>query len=106
MLFEMVCVAQVHGCEKTMQPCPLPEGLHIMIDYVAFRLVGDFGAEELTVETCDVAQLDVLGALGSAGTGVGAVAESEFVHLGHHGLGAAFSLDASLRKECELANLG
>lgn len=65
-----------------------------------------FGLDELAVEACDVRQGDVLGALGGAGTGVGAVAEAEFVHLADHGAGAALALYLALGQECELADLG
>ena len=70
------------------------------------RLVFDFCAKELAVEARDVAQLDVLRALGSAGTGVGAVTESEFVHLGNHCFSASSGFHLALRKESELAHLG
>ena len=49
-------------------------------------LVGEFCLDELAVEAGDVGNRFVLGANGFAGTRVGAVAETELVHLGHHGL--------------------
>ena len=39
---------------------------------------------------------NLLGALGLAGSRVGAVAEAQFVHLGDHRLGAARTLDTAL----------
>ena len=69
-------------------------------------LVFELGLEELAVEASDVGDGDTFGALGFAGTGVGAVAETEFVHLGNHCFGAASCLDLPLREEGELANLG
>ena len=69
-------------------------------------LVFALGADELAVQAGDVAQLDVLGTLGGTGTGVGAVTETEFVHLGEHGLHAALGLGTALRQQCELAHLG
>ena len=68
-------------------------------------LVGALGADKLTVESCNVAELDVLGALGSAGTCIGAVTESQFVHLGQHGLDALLGLGTSLGQQCKLADL-
>lgn len=61
-------------------------------------LVAALGAEELAVQAGNVAELDVLRALGSAGTGVGAVTEAELVHLGNHSLHAAFCLNLTLWK--------
>ena len=53
-----------------------------------------------------MSQADRLGALCSARTGVGAVTEAEFVHLGEHGFGALFGLYAALRQEGQLADFG
>ena len=69
-------------------------------------LIGKLGLDELAVETGDVRQADVLGALGGAGAGVGAVAEAQFVHLAHHGAGAAGALHLALGQKGELAHLG
>ena len=68
--------------------------------------VAQLGSDELAVEAGDIADADALGALGLAGTGVGAVTESKLVHLGEHCLGAAGSLYLSLRKQSKLAYLG
>ena len=69
-------------------------------------LVFELGLEELAVEASDVGDGDTFGALGFAGTSVGAVAETEFVHLGNHCFGTTSCLDLTLREEGELANLG
>ena len=63
------------------------------------------GRDKFAVETCDIANLDTLGTFGRAGTGVGAVAETELVHLHYHGACATFALNLSLGQECELAYL-
>ena len=68
--------------------------------------VGQFGADKLAVEAGDVGNLDALGTFHLTGAGVRTVAESEFVHLGNHSLGAACSLDAALGEECKLRYLG
>lgn len=39
-------------------------------------LIGELGLDEFAVETRDIRQADVLGALGGTRTGVGAVAEA------------------------------
>ena len=69
-------------------------------------LFRNLGIDELAVETGDIAQRNALGAFGCAGTGVGAVAEAEFVHLVDHGAGAAGTFNLSLWQEGELAYLG
>ena len=61
--------------------------------------------DEMAVHATDVVELDVLRALGRACAGVGAVAESELIHLGHHGAHAAVLLDSALRQQSELADL-
>ena len=61
-------------------------------------LVGQFGLQEFAVEACDVGNGFVLRANGLARTCVGAVSESQFVHLRNHGLDALGSLGASLRQ--------
>ena len=68
--------------------------------------IGELGLNELAVETGDVAQRDVLGALGGAGTGVGTVTEADFVHLADHGAGTTGTLHLTLGQEGELAYLG
>ena len=69
-------------------------------------LFGKLGVEVLAVEAGNVAQGDVLGTFGGAGTGVGAVAEAQLVHLGHHGAGATLALNLALGQQSELADLG
>ena len=51
--------------------------------------VAQLGSDELAVEAGNIADADALGALGLAGAGVGAVTESQLIHLGEHSLGAA-----------------
>ena len=68
--------------------------------------VFQLGSDELAVEAGDIADADALGALGLAGAGVGAVTESQLIHLGEHGLGAAGSLYLTLREQSKLAYLG
>ena len=69
-------------------------------------LVLQLSLEVLAVEASDVADTYALGALGLAGTGVGAVTEAELIHAGEHSLGTAGSLYLTLGKEGELAHLG
>ena len=66
----------------------------------------EFGVDELAVEAGDVAQRNALGTFSGAGTGVGAVAEAEFVHFGHHCAGATFAFYLALGQEGELAYFG
>ena len=68
-------------------------------------LVGQLCLEVLAVEASDVADAYALGALGLAGTCVGAVTEAELIHTSEHSLGAACSLYLTLGKEGELAHL-
>ncbi len=65
-----------------------------------------FGGDELAVHAADVVELDVLGAFSGAGTGVGAVAEAEFVHLCYHCAYTTVFLYFTLWEQCELADLG
>ncbi len=69
-------------------------------------LVLELCFDEFAVQAGDVGERDALRTFGGAGTGVGAVAESEFVHLFHHGACTACAFDLALGKECELAYLG
>ena len=77
--------------------------LHISV--INTILVFELCLEELAVEAGDVRQANRFRALGSAGTGVGTVTESEFVHLSHHGFRTSSRLDLALRQESELRNL-
>ena len=52
---------------------------------LAQGLVFAFCGDEMTIHAADVFKFDVFGALGRACAGVGAVSESEFVHLVDHG---------------------
>ena len=78
----------------------------LCIKFQTRELFRAFGFDKLAVEAGDVAQRDVLGALGSTGTSVGAVTEAELIHLGDHSAGAAFTLYLTLRQKSELAYLG
>ena len=68
-------------------------------------LFSAFSFDKFAVETGNIAQRYVLGALSGASTGIGAVAEAKFIHLAHHGAGTALTLYLTLGEECELANL-
>ena len=68
-------------------------------------LVGELGLDHLAVQAGDVGDGLVLRADGLAGTGVGAVAEAEFVHLGNHVLHTALGLYATLWEQGELRHL-
>ena len=57
------------------------------------------GGDELTVHSADVVKLDVLGAFSGASTGVGAVAEAEFIHLCYHCAYTTVFLHFTLRQE-------
>ena len=69
------------------------------------HLVCQFCLDHLAVEAGDVGDGLVLRADGLAGTSVGAVTETEFVHLGNHVLHTTGSLYTALGKQGELANL-
>ena len=62
--------------------------------------------DPLAVKAGDVLALDLLGAFGFAGVGVGAAAETEFVHTAYHLLDALVGFDLSLRKHGEVSYLG
>ena len=68
-------------------------------------LVCQFCLDELSVESGNVGDGFVLRTYCLAGTGVGAVAKSQFLHLGHHGLGALGSLRTSLWEKGQLTHL-
>ena len=68
-------------------------------------LVLELRREELAVQTGDMRNGNLLGALGLAGSRVGAVAEAQFVHLGDHRLGAARTLDTALGQFGERLNI-
>ena len=57
------------------------------------------GLDELAVQAGDVGYRLVLGALGLAGAGVGAVAEAQLLHLHDHGLGTLGGLGAALGQQ-------
>lgn len=62
--------------------------------------------DENTVEPSDVGRRNLLGTNGLAGIGVGAVAETEFVHLGHHGACTALVFHLALGQQRKLRHLG
>ena len=66
-----------------------------------FRLIREFRFEELAVEPRDVRYGYALRALHLAGAGIGAVSESEFVHLGDHRLDPSLGLGTTLGEESE-----
>ena len=66
-----------------------------------FYLIRELGFKEFAVQTRDVRYGNTLRTLHLAGTGVGAVSESEFVHLGDHGLDPFLSLGTTLGKKGE-----
>ena len=68
-------------------------------------LVLELSHNKLAVEAGDVGDAFVLGAYSFASAGVGAVAETEFVHLGHHGFGTFCAFYTTLGKEGELRHL-
>ena len=72
-------------------------------EWVIRGLVLEFCFDKLAVESGNVRQRDAFGAFCRACTGVRTVAESEFVHLLHHGAGAAGTLYLTLGKQGKLA---
>lgn len=70
------------------------------------RLVLELRREELPVQTGDVRNRNHLRTLGLASSRIGTVTEAQFVHLGHHRLGAAGTLDTSLRQFRERRHTG
>ena len=67
--------------------------------------VFQLGNDELAIQAGNVADADALGALGLAGAGVGAVTESQLIHLGEHCFSATLGLYLTLREQSKLANL-
>ena len=68
-------------------------------------LVCQFCFDELSVESGNIGDGFVLGTYSLAGAGVGAVAKSQFLHLGHHGLDTLGSLGTTLWEEGQLTYL-
>lgn len=68
-------------------------------------LVGHLGFEVFAVEASDVGDAFILGAYGLTSAGVGAVTETQLVHLGHHCLGALSGFELALWQEGELTHL-
>lgn len=69
-------------------------------------VVAKDAANPLTVEAGDVLAFDLLGTFSFAGIGVGAAAESEFVHLADHLLYAVESFNFTLGQDGKVGNLG
>lgn len=81
--------------------------LRIRLVYLLLtELVSELSLDELTVEASDIGYALTLGTYSLASTCIGTVAESQFIHLGHHSLGTLGCLHLSLRQECKLAYLG
>ena len=76
--------------------------LFILYYIICVHLVSQLCLDELAVEASNVGDGLALRTYGFASTGVGAVTEAEFVHLGYHGLGTTGCLYATLWKEGEL----
>lgn len=80
--------------------------LRIRLVYLLLtELVSELCLDELAVEASDVGDRLVLRALSLASAGVGAVTETELLHLGDHSLCTLSCLRTALGKESELANL-
>ena len=63
-------------------------------------------ANPLTVHSCDVLPLNLLGTFGLAGVGVGAAAKAQFVHLDDHVAHTVECLNLALWQQIEVADLG
>ena len=61
-------------------------------------LFAELGLDILAVEAGYMVDSDVFGTFHLAGAGVGAVAESEFIHLGYHCTGATGGFRLTLRQ--------
>ena len=70
------------------------------------KLLTELCLQEFAVQTGDMIHGNTLRALHFTSTGVGAVTKSEFIHLGHHGTGAAGGFRTSLRKQGQGADTG
>ena len=71
----------------------------------SYALVSQLSLEKLAVQAGNIGDRLTLRADSLASTRVGAVAEAQLVHLGHHVLGTLSSLYTALGKQGELANL-
>lgn len=80
--------------------------LRIRLVYLLLtELVSELCLDELAVEASDVGDRLVLRALSLASASVGAVTETELLHLGDHCLSTLSCLRTTLWKESELADL-
>lgn len=68
-------------------------------------LVSKLSLDKLTVETSDVSDCLTLRANSLTSTCVCTVTETKLIHLSYHSLSTASSLNASLWKKSQLANL-
>ena len=68
-------------------------------------LVGELSFDKLTVEACNVEHSLILRTNGFTSTRVGAVTETEFVHLANHSLCTLSSFYAALGQQRKLAEL-
>ena len=68
-------------------------------------LVSELSLDHLAVQASDVSDGLVLRTYSLTSTGVGTVTEAQLVHLGNHVLHATSSLNLTLGKQGELANL-
>ena len=73
---------------------------------IATILLAEFRFQELPVEPGDVVHGNTFRAFHFAGTGIRAVTESQFVHLGNHGARPAGSFRTALRQEGQRADAG
>ena len=89
---------------KRGQSFQFPDSLSPLILWPTDRSVGDLCAKILAVEASDIGDGDVFGTLGLTRTCVGAVTESELVHLGNHSTRATLALYLTLRQKSELAD--
>ena len=79
--------------------------LFILYNIICVHLVSQLCLDELAVQAGDVGDGFALRTYSFASTGVGAVTEAEFVHLGYHSLGTTGCLYAALWKKGELRYL-
>ncbi len=58
----------------------------------------NFGGKEFAVHPGNIGHLDLFRAFCFAGVCIGAIAESQFIHFGHHGLDPFFGFRTALRQ--------
>ena len=86
-----------YGCALRISPDKKRAGhcVRPLVYLLRRSLVLELCREELAVQTGDMRDGNLLGALGLAGSRVGAVAEAQLVHFGDHRLGTAGALHAA-----------